>query len=212
ATRGEYSQEGYSSPQCYTTSTDDNYPKTTATFLKDEMDSSYILFTGVNNLGFRLKDNTALLGPVAAFPKMVISWMVASVDDISGEALEFFNLLEPKMDVIFLGVGEPENVEKIHKRLTPYLAKTKLNVEILSSTDACASFNYLNLDQRRVAALLFPPDELKDAKPSDRAHLLNAQGDGHGPTMPFTSRELFGIPEREDTDDALANNFNNNKS
>jgi hypothetical protein len=65
----------------------------------------------VSNRGFRLIDKTFLLGPVALFPKVALSWRVNSVivfvtistfqvvtpDDITEESVELFSLFEPKI-------------------------------------------------------------------------------------------------------------------
>jgi hypothetical protein len=48
-------------------------------------------------IGFRLNNGMYVLGPMAIFPRTVLSWNVGSVDEINEDSLSLFCLLEPKI-------------------------------------------------------------------------------------------------------------------
>lgn len=194
ATRGQIRDSITQSPQWYYTSTDDNYKKTTATFTKDDIDKSFTFIKGVSQLGFRHQNGTFFYGPVLAFPKLVMSWQVPTVDDISEESLMFFTMLEPKLDVLLIGVGDAENIEKVRRRISPFLTKNQLRAEVMSTWDASSTFNFLNADGRAVAACLYPPDKIGNPSAAERASLLQAEGYEMS-ELPQTGKfDPFGLP------------------
>uniref|UniRef100_A0A183CIQ1 NADH dehydrogenase [ubiquinone] 1 alpha subcomplex assembly factor 3 n=1 Tax=Globodera pallida TaxID=36090 RepID=A0A183CIQ1_GLOPA len=115
----------------------------------------------ISKFGFRTHDHCYLLGPVAIFPKTALSWRVPSPDDITPESLELFFLLQPKLDVLVIGVGDQKDIDSVRNRIVPALKKERMGYEILP-TVPIATFNFLNgVDNRYVGAALFPPAEIK---------------------------------------------------
>lgn len=72
-----------------------------------------------------------MFGPIAVFPKTVLSWRVPSVDHITPESLELFFLLQPKLDILIIGVGDQADIDKVRKKLTPVLNKKCIPYELL---------------------------------------------------------------------------------
>uniref|UniRef100_A0A7E4WAH3 NADH dehydrogenase [ubiquinone] 1 alpha subcomplex assembly factor 3 n=1 Tax=Panagrellus redivivus TaxID=6233 RepID=A0A7E4WAH3_PANRE len=139
----------------------DQAMQSTVSFLsKDMNDSNMIGIRGISSAGFRLYDNSFLYGPIAVFPKTVLSWRVLSPDEITPASLELFFLLQPKIDILVLGVGDRKDLDSVRQRVMPFISKHKVGLEIMPTEDAIATFNFLNAEYRYVAAALFPPRDL----------------------------------------------------
>lgn len=101
----------------------------------------------------------------------MLSWNVGSADDINEATLSLFCILEPKIDVLVLGLGDADVTPTIAKRIMAFTRKYKVNVEILTTESACATFNFLNAEQRMVAGAFIPPVSLR----VNENDLMNAQ-------------------------------------
>jgi len=123
----------------------------------DAADPGTLFIDRFSARGFRLTNEYQIMGPCILFPRTIISWNVNSALDITPESLALFALLDPKLDVLVIGYGGGElkpNVGAILK----FCHANKINVEILKTEEACATFNFLNVEQRLVAAALIPPE------------------------------------------------------
>lgn len=54
-----------------------------------------------------------------------------------------------------IGVGDPG--QKVNLEVIRYLRSMKIGVEILPTEKACATFNFLNVENRCIAGALIPP-------------------------------------------------------
>ncbi|KAL7062099.1 hypothetical protein AAHC03_01264 [Spirometra sp. Aus1] len=136
------------------------------------LDGVYLV--GYNQYSFVLSNGVKMYGPVAAFPKNVFSWNVTSPMDINEESLSLFFALEPKLDILLIGKGSV--TEKIdHKSILRCCWEHNVNVEILPTPTAIGTFNFLNAEERYVAAALIPPIRL-DVFDSDRRTLKQLAG------------------------------------
>ncbi|GMR49217.1 hypothetical protein PMAYCL1PPCAC_19412, partial [Pristionchus mayeri] len=127
---------------------------------EDMMEAKQMGVRGLSCYGFRMIDGSFLYGPVALFPKTALSWRVQTPDDITPESLSLFAALEPKIDILVLGVGDKKNIDKVRARVHRFLQEHKIGLEISDTEDAMATFNWLNAEGRYVAAALYPPDDL----------------------------------------------------
>ncbi|XP_005185117.1 NADH dehydrogenase [ubiquinone] 1 alpha subcomplex assembly factor 3 [Musca domestica] len=116
-----------------------------------------IMITGYSQFGFRMNNDMVVIGPVAVFPRSLLSWNVNSVEDINEASLSLFTALEPKIDVLILGIGDQTPSPNISKEILSFMRKYKINVEVLRTEQACATFNFLNAENRMVASALIPP-------------------------------------------------------
>lgn len=132
------------------------YSRTNIEMLSDQDDNIYLLKYGVT--GFKLQSGVRIVGPIAVFPRSVMHWNVKDSDAINEESLSLFTLLYPKPDILILGVGDIG--KKVHPEVFKYLSSKKINVEILPTDMACATFNFLNSEHRYVVAGLIPPTEM----------------------------------------------------
>uniref|UniRef100_A0A1I7UCU5 NADH dehydrogenase [ubiquinone] 1 alpha subcomplex assembly factor 3 n=1 Tax=Caenorhabditis tropicalis TaxID=1561998 RepID=A0A1I7UCU5_9PELO len=124
------------------------------------LEAKQIGVRGLSCYGFRLLDGSFLYGPIALFPKTVLSWRVPTPDEITPRSLSLFAALEPKIDILVLGVGDKKNIDSVRARVAPFLREHKIGLEIMDTEDAIATFNFLNAEGRYVGAALYPPDDM----------------------------------------------------
>lgn len=65
--------------------------------------------------------------------RSVLSWNVASYKDITEESLSLFYALDPKIDVLVVGIGDQMLTQEFSKQIIGYMRKHKINVEILNT-------------------------------------------------------------------------------
>ncbi|XP_059138657.1 NADH dehydrogenase [ubiquinone] 1 alpha subcomplex assembly factor 3-like [Physella acuta] len=133
------------------------YSKTNLTFISEE-DSTHNYIDQFTPSGFRLTSGFFILGPCVVFPRTILQWNVHSADKITPESLSLFTMLEPKLDVLLIGKGDWD--AKVDPSVIKYLRQNKINMEILPTEQACATFNFLNEERRVVAAALIPPSTM----------------------------------------------------
>lgn len=104
--------------------------KTTVTILNNE-EGSNLMINGFSEVGFHLNNDITVLGPMAIFSKSVLSWNVNKLLDINEESLSLFTVLEPKIDILIIGVGDRLRDLSFHKKLFPFSQKHKISLEIL---------------------------------------------------------------------------------
>ena len=76
-------------------------------------------------------DGSFLYGPIAVFPNVCLSWRVAKPKDITPESLKLFFMLQPKLDILVLGVGSPKNMDLVRKNVLDCIRKEKIGLELL---------------------------------------------------------------------------------
>ncbi|KAK4879470.1 hypothetical protein RN001_007616 [Aquatica leii] len=153
-------------PRCISSSTVyckpasyDGDGKTKANILNNEVDLG-LLINGFSQVGFRLNNNMTVLGPMAIFPRTVLSWNVGTVKDITEESLSLFTILEPALEILVIGIGDRFD-RHLQRSLFEFMKKYKMNVEILPTEHACSTFNFLNSEARYVAGAMIPPQNFQ---------------------------------------------------
>ncbi|XP_043493709.1 NADH dehydrogenase [ubiquinone] 1 alpha subcomplex assembly factor 3 [Polistes fuscatus] len=129
--------------------------KTTVTIL-NKNEQSLLLINDYNETGFTLNNGIKTIGPISIFSKSLLFWNVASAKDINKDSLILFDVLEPKLDLLIIGLDGDYD----HKFLTNLKQTTKylnINTEILPVSQACSRFMFVNVENRYVAAALIPP-------------------------------------------------------
>lgn len=95
------------------------------------------------------------------FPfRTVLSWNVENLEDINEKSLSLFCALEPKIDVLVIGTGDQPSTPSFSRSIVAFMQKFKINVEVLRTEQACATFNFLNSEGRMVAGAMIPPNVL----------------------------------------------------
>ncbi|XP_039374957.1 NADH dehydrogenase [ubiquinone] 1 alpha subcomplex assembly factor 3-like isoform X1 [Mauremys reevesii] len=132
---------------------DELYQKTMLKVL--EQDSSSMTFIhSYSSRGFTINGNK-VVGPCAIIPHAILQWNVGSYQDITEESLVLFRLLEPRIEILVLGVGN--KVERLEPAVLKFMRECGIAVEVQDTPNACATFNFLTSERRATAAALIPP-------------------------------------------------------
>lgn len=93
--------------------------------------------------------------------RSVLSWNIRDLNDINEESLSLFKILEPKVDILVIGIGDKTEKFDFMHQLMPFSKKFKISFEVLPTEPACSTFNFLNAEGRNVAACMIPPMDIK---------------------------------------------------
>uniref|UniRef100_A0A0A9W973 NADH dehydrogenase [ubiquinone] 1 alpha subcomplex assembly factor 3 n=1 Tax=Lygus hesperus TaxID=30085 RepID=A0A0A9W973_LYGHE len=135
----------------------DSDGKTTITILNNEPGLG-LMVDSYSKHGFRLNNGSFVVGPIALFPKTVLSWNVQNDEDINEDSLDMFTVLDPRPDILIIGFGNRSEFKpQLDRLLLKFRVEKKLNLEILQTPKAVSTFNFLNAEGRYVAAAMIPP-------------------------------------------------------
>lgn len=84
-----------------------------------------------------------------------------SIENVTEESLSLFPIIEPKLDIIVLGIGDKTKDLTFYRKLLPFAKKHKLNIEVLPTDQACSTFNFLSSEGRYVAGAFIPPQNVE---------------------------------------------------
>lgn len=92
------------------------------------------------------------------FPKTTLSWNIASSPDMNEASFSLLLNLEPKLDILVIGLDDdyPYNAPFM-LNLKDLFKKHNISTEVLPVHKACSTFNFLNSENRYAAAALIPP-------------------------------------------------------
>ncbi|XP_012263944.2 NADH dehydrogenase [ubiquinone] 1 alpha subcomplex assembly factor 3 [Athalia rosae] len=116
-----------------------------------------LMIDSYSESGFTLNNGIRILGPIALFPRSILNWRVSGIAEINAESLSLFAVLEPRPDVLVIGIGNYERTTEFNKFILRYSKEFNINMEVVPTNQACAMFNFLNAEGRFVAAALLPP-------------------------------------------------------
>jgi NADH dehydrogenase [ubiquinone] 1 alpha subcomplex assembly factor 3 len=91
----------------------------------NEEDGNSLQVTAFDQYGFYVNEKLRVLGPVIMFPKAIFSWNIADVDEINKNSLSLFKMLEPKVDILIIGIGSKNT--KVSKEVPKWLIENKIN-------------------------------------------------------------------------------------
>ncbi|XP_022104898.1 NADH dehydrogenase [ubiquinone] 1 alpha subcomplex assembly factor 3-like isoform X2 [Acanthaster planci] len=134
---------------------DELYVRTTVSLLSKESEGLPFI-SSYSHHGFTVSGDR-VIGPLAVLPRSLVHWNVSSVKDINEESLSLFHLLEPKIEILVLGVGAINH--KLDPGLHKFLRQKGIALEVQDTPHACSTFNYLVSENRVVAAGLIPPEK-----------------------------------------------------
>lgn len=63
--------------------------------------------------------------------RSVLSWNVNSFEDINEKSLSLFPSLDPRIDVLIIGIGDQSPTPVLSKRIIEFMRNYKINVEVL---------------------------------------------------------------------------------
>ncbi|XP_011881247.1 PREDICTED: NADH dehydrogenase [ubiquinone] 1 alpha subcomplex assembly factor 3 [Vollenhovia emeryi] len=128
--------------------------KTTVTFISKEI-GKRLLVSRCDELGFTFNTGTRVIGPMVLFPRHAICWNIESGAHITDASLSLFRVLEPKPDLLIIGLDRQYDFAYI-RSLRERVQKLGITTEIISVYNACTAFNFVNEDGRYVVAALVP--------------------------------------------------------
>ena len=95
-------------------------------------------------------------------------WNVDGPEDITEESLSLFTILDPKIDVLIVGYGDNTPVKgkkrdafPVDPKIILKMRQKGVSMELLTTENAIATYNYLVEEGRVVAAALIPPNHIK---------------------------------------------------
>ncbi|DBA04527.1 TPA: hypothetical protein N0F65_011075 [Lagenidium giganteum] len=106
--------------------------------------------------GFVINDIN-MRGGVALLPDIAMMWKPRRFEDITKDSLSVFTVANPPIEILVLGCG-PRIQRSLDPELKEYLKVNGIVVEYLDSLNACATFNILNAEDRKVGAAILPYD------------------------------------------------------
>ncbi|EMP26596.1 NADH dehydrogenase [ubiquinone] 1 alpha subcomplex assembly factor 3 [Chelonia mydas] len=113
-----------------------------------------MLIDSYSSRGFTINGDK-VVGPCAIIPRAILQWNVGSYQDITEESLVLFRLLEPRIEILVLGMGD--KVERLEPDVLKFMRECGIAVEVQDTPNACATFNFLTSEGRATAAALIPP-------------------------------------------------------
>jgi len=135
--------------------------KTTVSILNQDL-QGVNLIDSYSEEGFRLNDNSLIIGPAVVFPTAVLRWGINSAAEITEESLSLFTLLDPRPDLVVVGHGGDAKVrDPVNIRTILAMKKKGISIEVLRTEKAISTYNYLVEEGRVAAAALIPPAYVK---------------------------------------------------
>lgn len=86
-----------------------------------------------------------------------------------------FALLDPKIDILVLGTGDHHTTPDFQKKVLGFIKKYNVNVEVMPTENACATYNFLAAEGRMVAAALIPPKTLNVSEDDYAKYMIDRQ-------------------------------------
>ncbi|OQR86263.1 hypothetical protein ACHHYP_10791 [Achlya hypogyna] len=102
--------------------------------------------------GFVVND-VNMRGSIALLPSIAMMWKPNTMEEITVESLNIFTVANPPIEILVLGCGK-RIARQLDPKLVEYLKSHGIVVEYLDSFNACATFNILNAEDRKVAAAI----------------------------------------------------------
>ena len=96
----------------------------------------------------------------------MLAWYIDGPEDINEDSLALFTVLDPKIDVLIIGYGDLIKSESgrrsfpVDPSIIMKMRQKGVNVELLTTENAIATYNYLVEEGRVVAAALIPPNKV----------------------------------------------------
>jgi len=139
----------------------EGHGKTSVSILNEDCEGINMIDSYAQD-GFRLSDDTKILGPCIVFPTAVLGWRIRGVKDVNEDSLSLFTLLDPRLDLLVIGHGgQPGVRDPVDPRVILKMKKKGVNIEVLTTEKAISTYNFLVEEGRIVAAALIPPETVK---------------------------------------------------
>lgn len=105
-------------------------------------------------------NSTNVKGAVMLMSDSAFHWNVEGIRDVTWESLAVIPILSKKPEVFIVGTGR--RMQRLTQMVTLSLREMGINVEVMDTGNACATFNVLNQEGRIVVAALLPLEKTED--------------------------------------------------
>lgn len=138
--------------------------------LKDRLDSLDIfggkderklLIDGYSDEGF-LVNGVFVKGPQVIFSTIGLHMNVARFEDLTVDHFEIFKKMYPPLNILIVGCGK--ELRYLHPSIVTSLQAQNIGIETMATWHAIGTYNFLNQEDRKVAAILFPPGVVESPK------------------------------------------------
>ncbi|KAG7668886.1 hypothetical protein Ndes2437B_g06615 [Nannochloris sp. 'desiccata'] len=116
-------------------------------------DTGIVRIEGYDASGFIVSD-VQVEGSILCFGDIWLSWSARSLNDISLDSLKLLDLVKPVPELVVIGCGT--TIGKLPETFVQQLKERDINVEVLDTVNAVATFNILNQEGRAVVGALLP--------------------------------------------------------
>lgn len=100
----------------------------------------------------------ALEGPVLLLPRAAFLFTPQHPGELTAEALAVLDLLDQPVSMLVMGCGRRS--QRVPAAIRAWLEQRDCAVEALTTAHACSMFNFMAQEQRAVAAVLWPIEDL----------------------------------------------------
>lgn len=84
-------------------------------------------------VGFKLNNNYGIVGPMVIFPRTVLQWNIDSIEDVHEQSLSLLLAVEPKLEIVIIGVGDEDISPELNDRIHAIFKSTGIAVEVLQT-------------------------------------------------------------------------------
>mmetsp|Transcript_27167 Transcript_27167/g.52972 ORF Transcript_27167/g.52972 Transcript_27167/m.52972 type:complete len:282 (+) Transcript_27167:330-1175(+) len=110
-------------------------------------------------------NQTFVEGAAILLPRMIVHWNVTEMSDITFESLSILRIMQDKPEMLLVGTGR--RVQRLPSELIDQIKKMGLQMEVMDSINAVATFNVLNEEGRQVVVALMPLEAKVEAAAKD---------------------------------------------
>jgi uncharacterized protein len=127
--------------------------------LASQLDKPLIVVQGYGPNSFRVNGED-VFGSVLLFRDAFFSWNVTQFEQITPQSLVPIQLHHPAPELLILGVGPM--LKPLSPAFMEHFKKLGVAVEVMNTPSALATFNFLNQEERSVAAALLVMESNED--------------------------------------------------
>jgi len=118
-----------------------------------EKQNPKLYVNGFDDYGF-IVNNTYYRQPLILLPRRLFIWKIANLNQLTQASLSLVQVINPVPNIVLLGTGT--FTVHLHSKLYDDLLQRNVAVDVMDSSNACSTFNFLNQEDRAVVAFLLP--------------------------------------------------------
>lgn len=80
-----------------------------------------------------MNNNYGIIGPMVIFPRTVLQWNINSIEDIHVDSLSLLLAVEPKLEIVIIGVGDDDIPPELNNRIHAIFKNSGIAVEVLQT-------------------------------------------------------------------------------